>query len=78
MVNANALNASFVQSVEELAANVKPIELSENSVNDTARSFFITETDQSQIQQTINQLNNSKAKYIFGLNTDFIKSMLIL
>ncbi len=59
--------------MEELATNFKPIELSETSVNDTANSFSITQTDQGKVQQIINQLHNSKTKDIFGLDTDFIK-----
>ena len=58
MVIANALNAYFVQSVEELAANFKPIKLSKTLVCDTANSFSITLTDQGKTPQIINQLNN--------------------
>ncbi len=77
MTIANALNANFIQSVEELAANFKPIELSDTSVNDAANSLSIAQTDQGKIQQIMNPLNNSKAKDIFGLLI-LLKSILIL
>ncbi len=70
---ANEFNRYFIQSVEELALCFEPIQLPQNAINDTPSSFYISEVDEDKIFQIINQLNNSRAKDIFGMDTAFVK-----
>ncbi len=70
---ANEFNRYFIQSVEELAICFEPIQLPQNAINDTPSSFYISEVDEDKISQIINQLNNSRAKDIFGMDTAFVK-----
>ncbi len=69
---ANEFNRYFIQSVEELAICFEPIQLPQNAINDTPSS--ISEVDEDKISQIINQLNNSRAKDIFGMDTVFVKT----
>ncbi len=56
----------FVKS-EELAANFSSARLSRDVVRNS--SFYISQVDQDKIGKMINQLNHSKAKDIFGLDS---------
>lgn len=71
---ANEFNRYFTQSVEELAMRFKTIQLPQNVINGTPSSFHISEVDEHKILQIINQLNNSRAKDIFGMDTAFVKT----
>ncbi len=65
---ANKFNIYFVQSVEEFALCFGPVQLPQYVIKDTPSSFYISEADEDKILQTINQLNNSRAKDIFGMD----------
>jgi len=75
---ANELNKYFIQSVEELDVCFKPVQLPQHAIKDTSSSFYISEVDEDKILQIINQLNNSRAKDIFGMDTAFVKKNIVL
>lgn len=70
---ANEFNRYFIQSVEELAIRFEPVQLPQNAINDTPSFFYISEVDEGKILQIINQLNNSRAKDIFGMDTNILR-----
>lgn len=59
--------------MEELAICFEPVQLPQNAINYIPSSFYISEIDENNIFQKIYQLNNSRPKYIFGMDITFIK-----
>lgn len=70
---ATSLNHFFLESVNEIAQLFSTPECIDSPVNPTQPVFEITEIADAEIAKIISNLSNSKAKDVFGLNTNFIK-----
>uniref|UniRef100_A0A3Q3FVF5 NACHT domain-containing protein n=1 Tax=Labrus bergylta TaxID=56723 RepID=A0A3Q3FVF5_9LABR len=71
---ASEFNAFFIESVQELSKNFKPVELRPDTLSQkTQNGFYIKEVTLEKVSKIMSNLNNSKTRDIHDLDGELIK-----